>query len=69
MINHLPRIPDIYQVDKTIGGETLEIEIHVTSLQQMLLIIEEMQQRFTGAIEYFSYLSVLSEEKYNYMRA
>jgi DNA-binding Lrp family transcriptional regulator len=59
--------PNIYQVDKTIGGETLEIEFHVKSLRQMLKIIEEFEQAFPKIIEKFDYITVLEEEKMTFM--
>lgn len=59
--------PNIYQVNKTIGGETLEIEFHVKSLQQMLSIMETLSQQFPNTIEKFNYITVLSEEKTTYM--
>ncbi len=59
--------PNIYQVDKTIGGETLEIEFHVKSLKHMLSIIDELEKTFPGVIERFDYITVLSEEKTTYM--
>ena len=59
--------PNIYQIDKTIGGETLEIEFHVKSLQKMLKIIEEIENTFPNVIENFDYITVLSEEKVSYM--
>lgn len=62
-LNH----PNIYQIDKTIGGETLEIEFHVISLKEMLNIIDELQRGFPKTIEKFDYITVLSEEKTTYM--
>jgi|ETNmetMinimDraft_11_1059920.scaffolds.fasta_scaffold15123_2 DNA-binding Lrp family transcriptional regulator len=59
--------PNIYQVDKTIGGETLEIEFHVKKLQGMLDIIAEIEGIFQNTIESFDYITVLSEEKMVYM--
>ncbi len=59
--------PNIYQVDKTIGGETLEIEFHVKSLQDMIKIIEELEKAFPKIIEKYDYITVLSEEKTTYM--
>lgn len=58
---------NIYQVDKTIGGETLEIEFHVKSLKEMLEIIEELEKTFPKTIERFDYITVLGEEKTTYM--
>jgi len=58
---------NIYQVDKTIGGETLEIEFHVKELQDMFSIISEMEKIFPGTIESTNYVTVLSEEKMSYM--
>lgn len=59
--------PNIYQVDKTIGGETLEVEFHVTSLQEMFTIMDELEKIFPQTIESFDYITVLSEEKTTYM--
>ncbi len=59
--------PNIYQVDKTIGGETLEVEFHVKSLNEMLKIFDELEKVFPKVIERFDYLTVLSEEKTTYM--
>jgi len=59
--------PNIYQVDKTIGGETLEIEFHVKSLKEMLEIIEDFKSKFPKIIERFDYITVLEEIKTTYM--
>ncbi|HLD33565.1 MAG TPA: hypothetical protein VJB66_02480 [Candidatus Nanoarchaeia archaeon] len=59
--------PHIYQVDKTIGGETLEIEFHVKELQDMFSILSDMEKVFPGTIESTNYITVLSEEKMSYM--
>ncbi len=59
--------PNIYQVDKTIGGETLEIEFHVKTLQKMLDLIAEIGDTFQNTIESFDYITVLSEEKMVYV--
>lgn len=59
--------PNIYQVDRTIGGETLEIEFHVQKLQDMLDIIADIEKVFPHTIESFDYITVLSEEKMVYM--
>jgi DNA-binding Lrp family transcriptional regulator len=59
--------PNIYQVDKTIGGETLEIEFHVKSVREMLKIIEDFEIAFPNVIERFDYITILSEEKTTYM--
>jgi Lrp/AsnC family transcriptional regulator for asnA, asnC and gidA len=58
---------NIYQVDRTIGGETLDIEFHVRSLNEMLKIMEEFESRFPKIIEKFDYITVLREEKTTYM--
>jgi DNA-binding Lrp family transcriptional regulator len=59
--------PNIYQVDKTIGGETLEVEFHVHSLREMLSIIASLEKTFPGVIERFDYLTVLDELKMIYL--
>ena len=61
------RHPNIYQTDKTIGGETIEIEFHVKSLKEMLAIIGELEKYFPKTIDWFDYITVLSEEKTTYM--
>ena len=61
------RHPNIYQVDKTIGGEIIEIEFHVKSLKEMLSIMGELEKHFPKTIEWFDYITVLSEEKTTYM--
>jgi Lrp/AsnC family transcriptional regulator, leucine-responsive regulatory protein len=61
------RHSNIYQLDKTIGGETLEVEFHVKSLREMLGIIDEFEKAFPKLIERFDYITVLSEEKTVYM--
>jgi DNA-binding Lrp family transcriptional regulator len=61
------RHPNIYQTDKTIGGETIEIEFHVKSLKEMLKIIGELEKHFPKTIDWFDYITVLSEEKTTYM--
>ncbi|MGV8150583.1 MAG: Lrp/AsnC family transcriptional regulator [Candidatus Woesearchaeota archaeon] len=61
------RHPNIYQTDKTIGGETIEIEFHVKSLKQMLAIIGELEKHFPKTIDWFEYITILSEEKTTYM--
>ena len=67
IINFCHKHPNIYQVDKTIGGETLEVEFHVTSLKEMLNIIEDFEKAFPKTIERFDYITVLEEEKTTYM--
>jgi len=61
------RHPNIYQTDKTIGGETIEIEFHVKSLKEKLAIIGELEKHFHKTIDWFDYITVLSEEKTTYM--
>ena len=61
------RHKNIYQVDKTIGGETIDIEFHVKSLKEMLAIIGELEKYFPKTIDWFDYITVLSEEKTTYM--
>lgn len=67
ILHYCHQHPNIYQVDKTIGGETLEVEFHVKSLKHMILIIEEMSKTFPNSIESFDYITILSEEKTTYM--
>ncbi len=67
IINFCHNHPNIYQIDKTIGGETLEIELHVKSLKEMLDIFDIMEKKFPETIEKFDYITVVSEEKTTYM--
>ena len=59
--------PNIYQIDKTIGGETFEVEFHVKSLKDMFDIIGEMQKVFPNTIGSFDYFAFLGQEKITYM--
>lgn len=59
--------PNIYQVDKTIGGETLEIEFHVKALNEMIKIIEDIEQLNPKTIESYDYITVTKEEKMVYL--
>ncbi|MDE1870478.1 MAG: AsnC family transcriptional regulator [Candidatus Micrarchaeota archaeon] len=58
---------NITQVNKTIGGETLEVHFQVKSLGQMLSIMEEFEKMFPKSIEKFDYITVISQEKRTYM--
>jgi len=53
MLTYCHLQPNINQVDKTIGGETLEIEFHVKSLHEMLKLIDEFEVNFPKTIERF----------------
>ena len=59
--------PNIYQVNKVIGGETLEIEFHVLSLNDMITILEQMEETFPNTIEKYEYITILGEEKMVYL--
>lgn len=59
--------PNIYQFDKTIGGETLEIEFNVKELKDMLAIISDMEEKFPGVMESFEYLTIVEELKTTYL--
>jgi Lrp/AsnC family transcriptional regulator, leucine-responsive regulatory protein len=59
--------PNIYQVNRTIGGETIEIEFNVKTVEEMYTILADMEKQFPGAVEKFDYLTILSEEKIMYM--
>ena len=54
-------------MNKTIGGETLEVHFQVKSLWQMLSIIEDFEKIFPKSIEKFDYITVISQEKRTYM--
>jgi DNA-binding Lrp family transcriptional regulator len=59
--------PNIYQIDKTIGGETLEIEFHVKTLRQMHEIIKQIQSLFPNTIESWDYITLREQEHVTYM--
>ena len=59
--------PNIYQIDKTIGGWMLEIEFNVRDIRDMFRILDEIEERFPGSIESFDQFEAISEEKFTYM--
>jgi DNA-binding Lrp family transcriptional regulator len=67
IISYCQNQPKIYQVDRTIGGSTLDVEFHVKNLQELYMLIEEFDKTFPQTVESFEYLTVLSEEKTTYM--
>lgn len=67
IVEYCHRHSNIYQIDRTIGGETFEMEFHVKDLQEMLAIIAEFERVFPKTIERFDYLTVLGIEKITYM--
>lgn len=67
LIHFCHQHPNIYQVDKTIGGETIEIEFQVTSLQHMHQIMDDINKQFPNIVESYDYFTVLSQEKHTYM--
>ena len=59
--------PNIYQLDRTIGGETLEVEFHVKDVTEMLAIMKDFEAQFPESVDSFTYITVLGEEKTTYM--
>ncbi len=59
--------PNVYQVNRTIGGSTLDIEIIAEDLQHMLGIVQEIGNRFPDAIDYIDYFQVFNELKVTYL--
>jgi len=59
--------PNINQVDRTIGGETLELEFHVHDVNEMLAILQDMNEALGNIIERYDYLTVLGERKMHYL--
>jgi len=59
--------PNIYQVNRTIGGETLEIEFQVKSLQELRAKLEQFESDFPGTIERYDYFVIFQELKVTYM--
>ena len=58
---------NISQVDKTIGGETLEIEFHVQTIKEMINTIKELEKKFPKTIEKYTYLTIIGEQKITFM--
>ena len=67
MISFFQSHPNAYQVDRTIGGETIEVEFHVKNLKEMINILDDFSKLFPASVERFDYITVISEEKTTYM--
>ncbi|MFH0974134.1 MAG: Lrp/AsnC family transcriptional regulator [Candidatus Micrarchaeota archaeon] len=57
---------NIYQVNETIGGADLEVELHVRSLKELLEKIEGLKNAFPNTIESFEQYRLWGEEKMVY---
>lgn len=65
VIEYCKNHPNIYQVEKTIGGEMIDVEFHVRGLHHFHELIDQFQEHFD--VQFFDYITVISEEKMNYM--
>ncbi|MBD3203281.1 hypothetical protein GF327_03240 [Candidatus Woesearchaeota archaeon] len=53
-------------MNRTIGGETLEIELHTGSLESLHIILKDFEKIFPDTIEYYDYYVILNELKVKY---
>lgn len=59
--------PNIYQLNRTIGGENLEIEFQVRNLRELLNMIEKIEKEFPETFDSYDYYPILEELKIVYM--
>ena len=59
--------PNIIQVNQTIGGSDFEFEVYCKNSQELLSILSKMQDKFSEAIENYSYFVVLKPYKETFM--
>lgn len=58
---------NIIQVNQTIGGSDFEFEVYCKNNQELLSILSNMQNKFSEAIENYSYFVVLKPYKETFM--
>ena len=58
MERYVRELPFIFQIDKTIGGSDLEIEIYARSLAHFREIMDRFQRRFEEDVDSYEYLTV-----------
>jgi Lrp/AsnC family transcriptional regulator, leucine-responsive regulatory protein len=59
--------PNIYEVNKTIGNETIELEFHVRSINEMNSIIGSIENSLPNTVGSVDYLQIMSIEKITFM--
>ena len=59
--------PNIYQVNKTIGGADFEVEMIVRNRDELLGIIEAIKKRFGGIVENATYFTYSTYHLLNYI--
>jgi len=59
--------PYIYQINKTIGGETLEIEFQVENLERLHEELDKLEKQFPNTFEKYDYYVRFKELKVKYM--
>lgn len=64
--NRIRQIPHIFQIDKTIGGSDIEIEIYAKSLNHLREILDELQKEFPQIMNY-EYLTIEKTYKEEFM--
>lgn len=61
--------PNIIYIDRTIGGTDMEFDLEVRNLAHFIEIMEEVKEKFKGAIRNYEYSSVLEIFKLLYFPA
>ncbi|MBN2421685.1 Lrp/AsnC family transcriptional regulator [Candidatus Woesearchaeota archaeon] len=59
--------PTIFQINRTIGGESLEIEFQIKSLNDLHKKLEMMEKQFPDTFEFYEYYVILNELKVKYL--
>jgi len=67
ILKYCETVPNIFQVDKTIGGWDLEIELYVKNQDEFLKIINSFETKFPNAIKKYNYLTIDKIYKENYI--
>ncbi len=55
--------PNIVYIDRSIGGSDLEFDLEVKNLTHFVSIMEEIKEKFKGAIRHFEFFSVIKIHK------
>ncbi len=67
ILSYCHQEPNIFQVNRTIGGETLEVEFQVKSLDELHEHIEKMEKQFPDTFEKYDYYVIYKELKVKYI--
>ncbi len=66
LLQYIKEHPNIVNIDRTIGGADVEIEIQVKSFDEFDTIIKGMRSHFKGMIDTVDFVIVGKEKKMNY---